>query len=335
MIRKNAVAVLITVLMASSLFLCSCSGVPVKGETGPTGPTGATGVTGPAGATGPTGATGATGIPGPMGPAGFDGDEGPEGDRGSKGATGATGPTGPAGGPIGPTGVTGPTGAAGPTGVTGPTGAMGPTGITGPTGAEGPIGITGPTGATGMMGPMGNTGAVGETGPTGATGETGPTGITGATGATGETGATGPTGPTGPTGAGIAAYGYVYELATAGTATVAGGADVPFSDNGPLAGITHSAGTTTVTAAAAGTYRIDYGINITSGANSAIAIAVNGVVNASTNVSMLEAAGKASGTAILNLAAGDVVTLRNNSAIAFTMDLSPGVGAQLSIILLS
>ena len=34
---------------------------------------------------------------------------------------------------------------------------------------------------------------------------------------------------------------------------------------------------------------------------------------------------------MLTLAAGDVVTLRNNSATPFTMNLSPGVGAQLTI----
>jgi len=38
---------------------------------------------------------------------------------------------------------------------------------------------------------------------------------------------------------------------------------------------------------------------------------------------------------MLTLAAGDVITLRNNSAVPFTMDLAPGVGGQLTVKLLN
>jgi hypothetical protein len=44
------------------------------------------------------------------------------------------------------------------------------------------------------------------------------------------------------------------------------------------------------------------------------------------------ATGEVSGTAMLTLAAGDVLTLRNNSAVALTLTLAPNVGAQLNII---
>ncbi len=271
------------------------------GETGPTGPTGATGPAGPTGPTGPSGLAGATGSTGPTGAAGL---------TGPTGATGATGPTGAAG-------LTGPTGATGPTG---------PTGATGSTGPTGPTGATGPTGLAGATGPTGSTGAAGETGPTG------PTGLAGATGPTGSTGVTGPTGPTGAFG--ITTYGYVYNLATLVDATVAGGADIPFSNNGPLSGITHTAGTTTITVPTAGVYQIDYSAYITAGIGSAIAIAVNGTVNASTNLSALVATGELNGTAMLTLAAGDTITLRNNSLIPLTLTLAPNIGAQLNIILL-
>jgi acetyl-CoA carboxylase alpha subunit len=114
-----------------------------------------------------------------------------------------------------------------------------------------------------------------------------------------------------------------------------GGADVLFSNNGPLSGATHTAGTTTITVPTAGTYQIDYNVSITAGVGAAIAIAVNGTVDASTPILALVATGNISGTAILTLAAGDVLTLRNNSATPLTLTLAPEVGAQFNIILLS
>ncbi len=111
-----------------------------------------------------------------------------------------------------------------------------------------------------------------------------------------------------------------------------GGADVPFSNNGPLSNVTHTAGTTTVTVTTAGNYRITYSVNITAGIGSAIAIAINGTVDASTSVPVLVATGEVSGSAILYLAAGDVITLRNNSATPLTTDLAPSAGAQLNLM---
>ncbi|MFU0832875.1 MAG: Collagen triple helix repeat protein [Oscillospiraceae bacterium] len=306
-------------------------------DTGPTGPTGDTGPTGPTGDTGPTGATGDAG---PTGPTGDTGPTGPTGDTGPTGPTGDTGPTGPAGGPTGPTGDTGPTGPTGDTGPigptgdtgpTGPTGDMGPTGPTGDTGPTGPTGDTGPTGPTGDVGPTGPTGDTGPTGPTGDTGPTGPTGDMGPTGPTGDTGPTGPTGDTGPTGPGVTTYGYVY---TQGAVTVLAGGDITFSNSGTLSGVSHTPGTTAVVVMVSGMYQINYSVNIaTTGVNAAIAIAVNGVVEASTDVLSVAGTGVISGTAILPLSAGDSVTLRNDSLVP--MDLAAtGNGAQLNLILL-
>ena len=193
-----------------------------------------------------------------------------------------------------------------------------------------PIGPDGITGATGATGADGATGATGATGADGATGATGATGVAGATGATGATGADGATGATGATGAGLAAFGYVYTL-DAVAQVVAGGADVIFSSNGPLVNETHTAGTAPVTVALAGNYQIDYSVSITAGVGSEIAIAVNGVVDASTPITALVTAGQVTGQAILTLAAGDVITLRNDSATPFTLTTTPEVGAQLTI----
>ena len=218
------------------------------------------------------------------------------------------------------------------TGVTGATGITGATGATGITGATGATGITGVTGATG---PTGSTGVTGITGATGVTGTTGITGATGVTGVTGVTGATGITGATGETGSGISTYGYVYNLATLGAATILGGSNVPFSNNGPLLGITHAAGSTDIAIPTSGRYKITYNMFITAGVGAAIAIAVNGTIRPATNILALIATGEISGTVILTLTAGDVLTLRNNSSVALTLVLTPAVGAQFNIIKLS
>lgn len=269
-----------------------------NGATGPQGPVGAQGVAGLHGATGAQGATGSHGAAGARGATGAEGLQGVPGTAGQNGATGANGANGD-------NGATGPTGATGGTGIQG---------FAGPPGPAGPAGSNGSNGATGPSGPTGTTGTTGETGPSG------PTGTTGTTGATG------------PTGAGLAAFSYTYELATLADATVVGGADVPFSNNGPLSGVTHTAGTTTITVPTAGVYQVNYNVSITAGIGAQLAVAVNGTVDASTPISALVAVGQISGSATLTLAAGDVITLRNNSAIPFTMTLAPGVGAQVDII---
>jgi len=151
----------------------------------------------------------------------------------------------------------------------------------------------------------------------------------------GEDGATGPQGPAGTSGTGLAAFGGFYQLATIANATVVGGADVPLSNNGPLLGVTHTAGTTTMTVPSAGTYRVTYSAAITAGIGAALSVAVNGTVNASTNKPFLVAVGENTGVVLLQLSAGDVLTLRNNSAVPLTLALTPGVGAQVTIERLS
>jgi len=128
----------------------------------------------------------------------------------------------------------------------------------------------------------------------------------------------------------LAAFGYIY-TDDAVAQVVAGGADVIFSNNGPLVNETHTAGTAPVTVTLAGNYQIDYSVSITAGVGSAIAIAVNGVVDSSTPITVLVTTGQVTGQAILTLAAGDVITLNNNSATPFTLTTTPDIGAQLTI----
>jgi hypothetical protein len=115
-------------------------------------------------------------------------------------------------GPPGPMGPPGPTGAGsvvpgppGPQGIPGPTGPQGATGapstVPGPPGPQGPVGPTGPQGnsVTGAAGPKGDTGPVGPAGPQGVPGSSGPKGDTGPQGVPGPQGETGPQGPGGGT----------------------------------------------------------------------------------------------------------------------------------------
>jgi len=255
-----------------------------------------------------TGAMGATGPTGPMG---------------ATGSTGATGPTGSAG-LAGATGATGPTGDVGPTGATGSTGSTGTTGVTGPTGATGSTGATGPTGATGSTGSTGATGATGPTGATGSDGLAGATGATGPTGATGATGATGPTGATGATGSDVSALGYAYIYNTT-SQTIAAEAALTFGSNGPLSGVTHTAGTSSITITNTGTYSMSYFVSGTT-ANQ-FTLFVNGTANTTTTYGTT--AGITVGQAILSLSAGDVLTLVNHTSVVVVLPTSVTLGLQV------
>ncbi|EIC28318.1 BclA C-terminal domain-containing protein [Methylomicrobium album] len=125
---------------------------------------------------------------------------------------------------------------------------------------------------------------------------------------------------------------YVYEGVSGGDVIVGGDTDVSFSNNGPLEGIAHTTGSS-VSITSTGTYKIDYKVNLTDGVGAAIAIAVNGTANQSTSVPVLAAPGQVSGTAILDLNADDIITLRNDSsATSFTLSGEAGVDAQLSVL---
>ncbi|WP_339266260.1 collagen-like repeat preface domain-containing protein [Paenibacillus sp. FSL W8-0187] len=314
------------------------------GATGITGATGVTGVTGSTGATGATGEVGATGVTGVTGLTGATGEIGATGVTGATGATGATGvtgvtgATGPAGataatgvtgttGATGAAGATGATGVTGPTGVAGATGSTGPTGVTGVTGATGATGVTGATGATGVIGATGTTGT---TGAAGATGVTGPTGVAGATGGTGPTGVTGPTGPTGPTEANTLIGGSVLYASNGVTQNVATNSPVTFSTS-ILQGVTYN-GTTTLTIVTAGFYYFDWQISLENGqtAPNTFGIVVNGNITSTANMNSNSATAEVSGSAVINLSAGNTVGLYNLSPVSKAIN-APQTGARISI----
>lgn len=184
--------------------------------------------------------------------------------------------------------------------------------MTGTTGADGALGATGSTGSTGA----------GVAGPTGATGTTGVPGTTGSTGATGATGS--------PGSSGLSEYAYVYNDAAQ---VVALNTDVTFNKNGVLtAGITHAAGTPGDAGIAilnAGDYKVTF--SVSGVVPSQMAVTVNGTVAPSTVYGSGAGTQQNNGQAIINVAAGDVLTLGNSiSTAAVTLQTLAG-GTQANV----
>lgn len=315
-------------------------GVPggISGATGPTGETGATEAigetvaTGDAGirAAGATSVTGATGKTGPVGPPGAMA----AGATGEAGVTGVTGVTGVLGA-TGATGVTRRTGVAGTTEEAGATDVTAETGAAAATGAAGGTGSTGRTGSTGVIGLTRVTGEIAVTGATGATGAArviGPTGSTGPTGpmvVTGLAGASGPAGPTVPTGPVLVGGSVIY--ASNGTAQkVATNSPVTFSTS-TLQGVTFN-GATTLTIVTAGFYYFDWQISLETGstAPNAFGIVVNGNTTNAANMNSNSTNAEVSGSAVINLSAGNTVGLYNLSPTTKSITALQ-TGARISI----
>ena len=125
----------------------------------------------------------------------------------------------------------------------------------------------------------------------------------------GATGATGPQGPAGP--AGQPNYGYVYNVSAQ---TVAIEAPVIFDSNGPLSGFTHTAPTAAIGVLSAGTYLIDFSASGTQADQ--FALTDNGTVIPGTTYGSGAGTQQNNGQVIVNLAAGDVLTLINHSSAA-------------------
>ncbi|MBW7458376.1 collagen-like protein, partial [Paenibacillus sepulcri] len=129
--------------------------------------------------------------------------------------------------------------------------------------------------------------------------------------AAGSVGAVGATGATGPAG-GISQFGYVYNLASR---VVPIEADVIFDTNGLLTpGITHAPGTTQIAVTDAGTYEVTFSV---SGVEpNQFALFLNGALVAGTIYGSGAGTQQNNGQAIIALASGDVLTLRNHSSSA-------------------
>lgn len=103
---------------------------------------------------------------------------------------------------------------------------------------------------------------------------------------------------------GSEAFGYVFQI---GPQTVAIGAPIFFNNSGPLNGINHNAGKDSLDITLNGTYNITFSVYTVNNNPQDWAIAVNGI-----NTAQFNSAGQSiTGTAALNLKAGDKVTLRN------------------------
>ncbi|HEY5173816.1 MAG TPA: hypothetical protein VIK54_18975, partial [Acidimicrobiia bacterium] len=169
--------------------------------------------------------------------------------------------------------------------------------------------LSGSMGGTTLVAPVvglasSSAGGLPTTGPQGPAGARGLSGATGMSGATGSAGATGPTGP-----AAAPSYAYIYNL-TPRIVAIEG--DVIFDSNGPLVGFTHTAGTSTLSVTAAGTYLVDLSASATE--PSQFALTVNGVAVPQATYGSGAGTQQDGGQVILNLSAGAVLTLRNHSS---------------------
>ena len=197
-------------------------------------------------------------------------------------------------------------------------GPRGPRGFTGSQGIMGPPGATGATGPTGPRGEQGIQGLQGVTGPTGPQGLQGLQGPTGATGPQGLQGLQGPTGPTGPTGAdgasgtGLAAYGGAYNNTTNTFNLTPTPTALALGSTMPSSNVTY--GTNSVEITQNGVYRLTYGVrgSTAAGTDMTVAVGQNGTDIPSTLMTKTLTAGSREdfdGTALVNLNAGDVLTL--------------------------
>ena len=159
-------------------------------------------------------------------------------------------------------------------------------------------------------------------------GDRGKRGKRGFSGSTGSSGVQGPVGPTGPSSTFSPEFAYIYDDTAQ---VVASGGDVTFSSNGPMSsGMTHIPTQAGITVNISGTYFVYY---YASDAPSVLFdIAVNGGALPETGYS--GTLNKRMGV-LIQLNAGDVVTLHNSSGGPTTLLNTAGQSAALSIVQIS
>lgn len=133
--------------------------------------------------------------------------------------------------------------------------------------------------------------------------------------------------------AGLCEYGYFYNLEV--SATVAIGAAFPFDTDGPSTpGFSHTASpvpavSSPITILNAGTYKVDFSVTVAEARQ--IALYLNGSVVGSTIYGQATGTAVTTGVAIIEVAAGDVLTLRNHlSAAALTL-VTPSGGTENNV----
>jgi hypothetical protein len=174
---------------------------------------------------------------------------------------------------------------------------------------------------------IGRAGANGATGSAGNAGVTGGTGNTGAQGIAGNNGAVGNTGPAGSNG--VSGYAYYYNVAAQ---TVAIEADVLFDTNGvnsPAPIATHTAGTSAITIASTGTYKVSFIVSATEPGQ--VAVFLNGALVAGSIYGSGAGTQQNNGQVILSASVGDLITVRNHSSSAALGLPTPIGGTQASV----
>jgi hypothetical protein len=181
----------------------------------------------------------------------------------------------------------------------------------------------------------GDQGAPGPMGPAGPAGLAGSPGSNGTAGAVGSQGIQGIPGPTGSL---ASAFGFVYQSASQG---VPAGGQVTWNTNGPLSGVTHTAGTSSIVVDAAGTYVVDwktgFGSSI-SGSGCHYCLLVNNI--AAPGGCLFTGTGSRDATngtsVIVLLAAGDTITLVNQASQTHFLEGSwnsvPSVASSVRIL---
>ena len=191
--------------------------------------------------------------------------------------------------------------------------------------------------ASPMQGPTGPTGPTGPQGPAGPAG--GPAGPAGAPGAAGATGPTGPAGPTGPTGPNVTATN-AFAANTQGDAipVIVDGVSVPLPNNQILSpDITVNGKNDTFTVNTAGRYRISYNINTTLALGVGSRLMISGKTNKASDIkpAPLNPLSRFANDILVDLEAGDEVTLQLYGLLGGATLLPGSVGASLSMVRLS
>lgn len=182
----------------------------------------------------------------------------------------------------------------------------------------------------GPIGPQGIQGPQGEQGQIGATGATGPTGATGATGEIGPQGYLGPPGET-------ATQSNMYADNTSGSVIMINilGTELPLSDNQCFSNFTKNGDNTSFTVSESGRYFISYQINLTTALLLNSCITKNTSKLASSVLAPSTARDRFNHSFIVDLDAGDTLSLQLFGMVGSAVLTSNGSGASITAIRLS
>ncbi len=129
---------------------------------------------------------------------------------------------------------------------------------------------------------------------------------------------------------GASSYGFAANTSNSTIAVVLGGTNVSVPNSQNLSGVTADGSNTNFTIARAGTYRISYAINLTAALLVSTRILINGSAIAASAITPSVSRSNYNAEVIVNVSAGDTVTLQLYGLLAAAV-LSSGQGAALTI----